>query len=272
METVLSSRTREVSISNERPFAIIGERINPTGRRVLEAEMKAGVMDRVRADAAAQARAGAVVLDVNAGIPGVDEPALLAATIRAVMEVSDAPLCIDSSSIEALAAGLAVCEGKALLNSVNAEEHRMERIFPLVKKYGAAVIGMTSDETGISMVPSERLELARRIVNRATDHGIEPEDVIIDPIALSAAAGRTYREVTLETIRLVRDELGCNITCGLSNVSFGMRGRAAVNAAFLPKAMESGLTCAIANPLEPEVWNAVFAGDLVLGRERRDSE
>jgi 5-methyltetrahydrofolate--homocysteine methyltransferase len=267
VETRLSSRAREVVVSGDRPFVIIGERINPTGRKVLAAEMKEGVMDRVRSDALAQAAGGAHMLDVNAGIPAVDEPALLVAAIRAVMEVSELPICIDSSIIEALEAGLAAYEGKALVNSVTAEEERMERILPLVKKHGAAVIGMANDETGISMVPAERLALARRIVERAADHGIPQEDVIIDPIAMTVAADPTCGLITLETMRLIRDELGNNMTCGASNVSFGLPDRATVNAAFLPLAMHSGLTCAITNPLVPEVRRAVLAGDLLLGHD-----
>ena len=197
MDTRLASRSREVVVSIDRPFVIIGERINPTGRRVLAAEMKEGRMDRVRADAIAQVAAGAHMLDINAGIPMADEPALLVAAIRAVAEVTDAPICIDSSIIEALEAGLSAYEGKALVNSVTAEEERMERIFPLVKKHGAAVIGMANDETGITMVPEERLALARRIIERAADYGIPQEDVIIDPIAMTVAADPTAGQVTL---------------------------------------------------------------------------
>ncbi len=267
METRLSSRSREVVVSIDRPFVIIGERINPTGRKVLAAEMKDGRMDRVRSDAVAQAAGGAHMLDVNAGIPAIDEAALLVAAIKAVMEVSDLPICIDSSIIEALEAGLSAYEGKALVNSVTAEEERMERILPLVKKYGAAVIGMANDETGISMVPEERLALARRIIERAADHGIPPEDVIIDPIAMTVAADPTCGVITLETMRLIRDRLGNNMTCGASNVSFGLPDRATVNAAFLPLAMHAGLTCAITNPLVPEVRRAVLAGDLLLGHD-----
>lgn len=267
METVLRSRTREVIISIERPLVVIGERINPTGRKVLAAEMKEGRMDRVRADAVAQAAAGAHMLDVNAGLPAADEPALLVAAIKAVSEVSDLPICIDSSVVEALEAGLAAYEGKALVNSVTAADERMDRILPLVKKHGAAVIGMANDETGISMVPTERLEIARRILERAADYGIPREDVIIDPIAMTIAADPTCGLVTLETMRLIRDELGNNMTCGASNVSFGLPDRATVNAAFLPLAMHAGLTCAITNPLVPEVRRAVLAGDLLLGHD-----
>ena len=267
METRLTSRGREVVISGDRPFVIIGERINPTGRKVLAAEMKDGVMDRVRSDAQAQTAAGAHMLDVNAGIPAIDEPALLVAAIKAVMEVTDIPICIDSSIIEALEAGLSAYEGKALVNSVTAEEDRMERILPLVKKHGAAVIGMANDETGITMVPEERLALARRIVERAADHGIPQEDVIIDPIAMTVAADPACGLITLETMRLIRDKLGNNMTCGASNVSFGLPDRPAVNAAFLPLAMHAGLTCAITNPLEGQVRRAILAGDLLLGHD-----
>jgi 5-methyltetrahydrofolate--homocysteine methyltransferase len=267
LDTVLRSRTREVVISIDRPFVVIGERINPTGRKVLAAEMKEGRMDRVRADAIAQAAAGAHMLDVNAGIPAIDEPALLVATIKAVTEVSDLPICIDSSVMEALEAALAAYEGKALVNSVTAEDERMDRILPLVKKHGAAVIGMANDETGISMVPEERLAIARRIVERAAEYGIPKEDVIIDPIAMTVAADPTCGLITLATMRLIRDELGNNMTCGASNVSFGLPDRATVNAAFLPLAMHAGLTCAITNPLVPEVRRAVLAGDLLLGHD-----
>ena len=267
METVLRSRSREVIVSIDRPFVVIGERINPTGRKVLAAEMKDGKMDRVRADAVAQAAAGAHMLDINAGIPQLDESALLVAAIKAVADVTDVPICIDSSIIEALEAGLSAYEGKALVNSVTAEEERMERILPLVKKHGAAVIGMANDETGISMIPEERLALARRIIERAADYGIPQEDVIIDPIAMTVAADPTCGLITLETMRLIRERLGNNMTCGASNVSFGLHDRATVNAAFLPLAMHSGLTCAITNPLVPEVRRAVLAGDLLLGHD-----
>jgi 5-methyltetrahydrofolate--homocysteine methyltransferase len=256
-----------VIISIDRPFVVIGERINPTGRKVLGAEMKAGVMDRVKSDALAQVAAGAHMLDVNAGIPALDEAALLVAAIKAVVEVTDAPLCLDSSVVEALEAGLAAYQGKALVNSVTAEDERLERILPLVKRHGAAVIGMANDETGITMVPEERLALARKIVERAADHGIPAEDVVIDPIAMTVAADPLSGRITLETMRLIRDHLGSNLVCGASNVSFGLPDRPTVNAAFLPLAMDAGLTCAITNPLIPEVRRAVLAGDLLLGHD-----
>ena len=267
MQTILRSRSREVVISGDRPFVMIGERINPTGRKVLAAEMKAGVMDRVRSDAIAQVEAGAQMLDVNAGVPLVDEPALLVATIKAVGEVTDVPICIDSSVIEALEAALAAYEGKALVNSVTAEDERMDRILPVVKKHGAAVIGMSNDETGITMVPQERVEIARRIIERAKYYGIPAEDVIIDPIAMTVAADPQAGLVTLETMRLIREQLGNNMICGASNVSFGLPDRHILNAAFFPVAMHAGLTCAITNPLVPEVRKAVQASDLLLGHD-----
>ncbi len=267
MDTVLRSRSKQVAISTSRPFVMIGERINPTGRKVLAAEMKAGVMDRVKADAIAQVEAGAQMLDVNAGVPGIDEPALLVATIKAVSEVTDVPLCIDSSVIEALEAALAVYEGKALVNSVTAEGERMDRILPLVKKYGAAVIGMSNDETGITMVPQERVEIARRIIDRAAYYGIPREDIVIDPIAMTVAADPQAGLITLETMRLIKEQLGNNMTCGASNVSFGLPDRSILNAAFFPVATHAGLSCAITNPLIPEVRKAVLASDLLLGHD-----
>jgi 5-methyltetrahydrofolate--homocysteine methyltransferase len=264
---VLRSRSKEVVVSVERPFVMIGERINPTGRKVLAAEMKAGIMDRVKADAIAQVEAGAQMLDVNAGVPGIDEPALLVAAIKAVSEVTDVPICIDSSVIEALEAALEVYEGKALVNSVTAEGERMDRILPVVKKYGAAVIGMSNDETGITMVPQERVEIARRIIERAAYYGIPREDVIIDPIAMTVAADPQAGLVTLETMRLIKEQLGNNMTCGASNVSFGLPDRSVLNAAFFPVAMHAGLTCAITNPLIHEVRKAVLASDLLLGHD-----
>src|SRR5260370_29254437 len=204
------------------------------------------------------------MLDVNAGIPAGDEPALLVAAIKAVSEVSDLPICIDSSVLEALEAGLAAYEGKALVNSVTAEDERMDRILPLVKKHGAAVIAMANDETGISMVPEERVAIARRILDRAAEDGIPREDVIIDPIAMTVAADPTCGRVTLETMRLIRDQLGNNMTCAAANVSFGLPDRATVNAAFLPLATHARLTSATTNPLAPVVRQAVLAGDLLL--------
>ena len=267
METMVRSRSKAVVISRDHPFVMIGERINPTGRQVLAAEMKAGRVDRVKADALAQVEAGAQMLDVNAGVPGIDEPALLVATIKAVTEVVDVPLCLDSSVVEALEAALPVYEGKALVNSVTAEDERLDRILPLVRKHGAAVIGMANDETGITMVPEERLAIARKIVERAVYYGIPREDVVIDPIAMTVAADPQAGVITLRTMELIRDALGNNMTCGASNVSFGLPERPALNAAWLPVAMRAGLTCAITNPLIDEVRKAVMASDLLLGHD-----
>lgn len=265
METVLGSPTKRVVIGPEHPFVVIGERINPTGRKAFADELLAGNLDRVREDAARQVEAGAPVLDVNAGVPGADEVDLLVRMVQAVMETTDAPLCIDSATDAALEAALDAYEGKALVNSVTGEDERLERVLPLVKGHGAAVIGMANDERGISMVPEERLRAARKIVERAADHGIPPEDVVIDPLVMSVGADGTAPSVALETMRLVRDELGCNLTCGASNVSFGMPGRAALSAAFLGMARYAGLTSAIANPLTPEIRTSVLATDVLLG-------
>ncbi len=267
MHTILSSATKTVRIGDDQPFAIIGERINPTGRKIFQLQLRNGDLSRVEIDVKEQVAGGAMLLDVNMGTPLADEAALMTRAVTLIQELTDLPLVIDSSIIEVLDAGLAAYQGKALVNSVTAEDERMDRILPLVKKHGAAVIGMANDETGISMVPEERLAIARRIVERAAEYGIPKEDVIIDPIAMTVAADPTCGLITLETMRLIRDELGNNMICGASNVSFGLPDRATVNAAFLPLAMHAGLTCAITNPLVPEVRRAVLAGDLLLGHD-----
>jgi 5-methyltetrahydrofolate--homocysteine methyltransferase len=267
METILESPTRKVVIGPDQPFVIIGERINPTGRKVLAAELQQGKLDRVLADAEAQVTAGAAMLDVNAGVPGADEPALLIQLVQAVQEITDVPLSIDSSVAAALEAALPVCHGKPLVNSVTGEEDRMEAILPLVGRTGAAVIGLAHDEAGPSMDPHERLRVARKIVQRAADHGIPPENVLIDPMAMTVGADSNSARVTLETIRLVRQELGNNLTLGASNISFGLPDRKLINAAFLALAMGSGLTSAIANPLAEGVRTTVMAADLLLARD-----
>lgn len=267
METVLYSNTQTVIIGPGRPFVMIGERINPSGRKKLGVEMAAGDFDRVRRDAEAQVAAGAHMLDVNAGVPIADEAELLVGAIQAVTEVVDVPLCLDSSVVEALEAGLAVYEGKALVNSVTGEDDRLELILPLVKKYGAAVIGMANDETGIPNDPQYRLAVARKIVERAQAYGIPPEDVIIDPLAMTVAADPQAAVVTLTTMRLIRDELGVNMCCGASNISFGLPDRGPLNAAFLSMAMLSGLTCAITDPTNPTIRQAILANDLLLGHD-----
>ncbi len=266
--TVVSSPTREVVIGFDRPFTIIGERINPTGRKLLAAEMKAGDFSRVERDAIAQVEAGAHMLDVNAGIPLADEPAILAQTVRLVQSLVDVPLSIDSSIVEALEAGLAAYQGKALVNSVTGEEERLERVLPLIRKYGAAVVAISNDDTGISENPDVRFEVARRIVERAADHGIPREDVIVDPLVMPIGAMATAGQQVFRLVRRLREELGVNSTCGASNVSFGMPDRERINAAFLPMAIASGLTSAITNPLAAEVKASIMAADVLMGNDQ----
>jgi 5-methyltetrahydrofolate--homocysteine methyltransferase len=266
--TVVSSATREVVIGFDRPFTMIGERINPTGRKLLAEEMKAGDFSRVERDAIAQVEAGAHMLDVNAGIPLADEPAILARTIQLVQSLVDVPLSIDSSIVEALEAGLAVYQGKALVNSVTGEEERLERVLPLIRKYGAAVVAISNDDTGISEDPDVRFEVARRIVERAADHGIPSEDVIVDPLVMPIGAMATAGQQVFRLVRRLREELGVNTTCGASNVSFGMPDRERINAAFLPMAIASGLTSAITNPLAAEVKAAIMAANVLMGNDQ----
>ena len=266
MDTVLQSPSRTVTIGPEQPFCIIGERINPTGRKAFAEELRGGDLSTVAADAVAQTEAGADMLDVNAGIPLVDEADLLQRMLTTVQASTDLPICIDSSVIEALEAGLSVYEGKALVNSVTGEDDRLEEILPLVARHGAAVIGLANDETGIPETPQQRLEIATKIVKAAGDFGIPPEDVIIDPLAMTVGADTTAVTVTLEAIRLIREHLGVNMSLGASNVSFGLPQRAVLNAAFLPMAMAAGLTSAIMSTA-PVVVESVRAADLLLGHD-----
>jgi len=265
--TVVSSATRTVVIGSDNPFVIIGERINPTGRKLLAEEMKNGDFSRVERDVLAQVEAGAHMLDVNAGIPLADEPAILARTIQLVQSLTDLPLSIDSSIVEALEAGLAVYKGKALVNSVTGEDERLERVLPLVKKYGAAVVAISNDETGISEDPDVRFEVARHIVERAADHGIPREDILVDPLLMPIGALPTAGRQVFRILNRLRDELGVNSTCGASNVSFGLPNREGINGAFLAMAMASGLTSAITNPLLVEVRQSVMAADVLLGND-----
>jgi len=265
--TVLVGRGGELRIGDEHPFAIIGERINPTGRTRLTEEMVAGDMTTVQADAVAQVAAGARVLDVNAGVPGFDEPEMLSQAVKAIVAVVDVPLCIDSSTPEALEAAVPLAEGKVLINSVTAEEHSLERLLPLVKRLGAAVIGMANDEDGISMDPRVRLAAARKVVEAAADHGIERGDVVIDPLAMPIGAAPDAATAMVETIRLIREELGVNVSCGASNISFGMPDRQGLEAAFLVMAIAAGMNAAITNPLHRSVRKAVMAEDMMLGRD-----
>ncbi len=266
METVLRSRSSTVTIGADRPFCIIGERINPTGRKAFAEQLRDGDLSTVTIDATAQVQAGADMLDVNAGIPLVDEPDLLKSMLRTVQDAVDVPICIDSSVISALEAGLSVYEGRALVNSVTAEDERLEEILPLVARYGAAVIGLANDETGIPETPQKRLDCARVIVGAAGDYGIAAEDVIIDPLAMTVGADTEAVGTTLATISLIRDELGVNMCLGASNVSFGLPQRHVLNASFLPMAMATGLTSAIMSTAEVCV-QSVRAADLLLGHD-----
>jgi len=267
MKTIVSSATRTVVISPEDPFVIIGERINPTNRKKLAEELRRFDFGRVRSDALAQVEAGAQMLDVNTGIPGADEPGMLTGAIQAVMEVTDAPISIDSSTPEALEAALPAYKGKALVNSVTGEDEMLERLLPLVKKYGAAVIGIANDDTGISNDPQERFAIARKIVERAADHGIPKEDVIIDPLCMPIGANHEFGRITFETMRLIREGLGVNMSVGAGNVGFGLPDRPPLTASFIQLGMHVGLTASITNALEPEIYTMILAGDLMLGRD-----
>ena len=266
-ETIISSAAKEIRIGFDQPFVIIGERINPTGRKMLAKEMAEGDFSRVVKDALAQVAAGAQMLDVNAGIPLADEPGILAETIKLVQSLTDVPLSIDSSIVAALEAGLEVYQGKALLNSVTGEEERLESVLPLVKKYNCAVVAISNDETGISEDPDVRFEVAKKIVERAEDHGIPRADVVVDPLVMPIGAMGTAGVQVMQLVRRLREELKVNTTCGASNVSFGLPNRDGVNAAFLTMAMASGLSSAITNPLHDSIMQAVMGGDVMLGKD-----
>jgi 5-methyltetrahydrofolate--homocysteine methyltransferase len=265
--TIVSSARKEVAIGFDRPFVIIGERINPTRRTALAAEMKTGDLTRVMSDALAQTGAGAHMLDVNAGIPLADEPALLAACIKRIQGATDAPLAIDSSRVDALEAGLAAYKGKALVNSVTAEDEHLNQVLALVRRHGAAVVAICHDETGISADVDVRLAVARKIIHRAADYGIAPCDVVVDPLVLPAGTDCRAAPATLELIRRLRDELNVNTVCGASNFSFGLPNRACLNAGFLGLAIGAGLTAAIANPLDPILMSLVRGTDVAMGRD-----
>ncbi len=266
--TVISSATKEVVMGPDRPFVVIGERINPTGRKALAAEMKVGDFSRVEADALAQVAAGASMLDVNAGIPLADEPAILAKAIELVQAITDVPLAIDSSIVAALEAGLAVYRGKALLNSVTGEEDRLESVLPLVKKYGCAVVAISNDDTGISQDLEVRFQVAKKIVERAEDHGIPRCDVVVDPLAMPIGAiGAAGRQV-LKLVARLRDELGVNSTCGASNISFGLPNRSVMNTTFVTMASGAGLTSAIVNPLHPDMMSGIRAANVINATDK----
>lgn len=266
-DTVISSATKEVVIGFNRPFVVIGERINPTGRKIMAAEMLAGDFSRVESDALAQVAAGAHMLDVNAGIPLADEPGLLARAVQLVQSLTDVPLSIDSSIVAALEAGLSVYKGKALVNSVTGEEDRLETVLPLVKKYGAAVVAISNDETGISQDPNVRFEVARKIVNRASDYGIPASDIVVDPLVMPIGAINQAGVQVMQLVHRLRTELKVNTTCGASNVSFGLPERNGINAAFLTMAIAAGMTSAITNPMHDEVMRAVMGADVMMGND-----
>ena len=268
LETTLRSASAEVVIGHGRRFCLIGERINPTGRRIFQEQLRAGDLSAIERDVLAQVEGGADVLDINMGVPLTDEPELLAKAITLAQTLTDRPICIDSSVVEALEAGLAAYQGRALVNSVTAEDDRMELILPLVKKYDAAIIALPNDAEEIPMEADRRLELVQHIVEVATgEYGIARQDIVIDPLAMPIGADTSVVTTTLETMRRIRDGYGLNMTCGASNVSFGMPDRHTLGAAFLPMAMTSGLTCAIMDARTPQIVDAVKAADLLLDHD-----
>ncbi|UCF82515.1 MAG: dihydropteroate synthase [Desulfobacteraceae bacterium] len=267
LTTIVSSETQEVKISRDLPTVIIGERINPTGRKQLQEELRQGNFDTVRRDALAQVEAGAAILDVNAGIPQVNEPVLLVEMIKHIGELTDIPLCIDTANVDALEAALRLYKGKALVNSVSGEEAKLEAILPLIKESGAAVIGLTMDDEGIPATVEKRVVIAGKIIERATKMGIDLEDIVIDPLALSMGAEQEAGKIALDSIEAIAGEFGVNITMGCSNISFGIPDREPVNAAFMAMAIRCGLTCPITSPLKEQVHMAILAADLCMGRD-----
>jgi 5-methyltetrahydrofolate--homocysteine methyltransferase len=268
LETVLRSASQEVVIGHDRRFCLIGERINPTGRKVFQEQLRAGDLSAIARDVQAQVEGGADVLDVNMGVPLTDEADLLAKAISMIQELTDRPICIDSSVVEALEAGLSVYQGRALVNSVTAEDDRLAQILPLVKKHDAAIIALPNDEDEIPMEVEKRVELTRKIIEVATkEYGIAAADIVIDPLAMPIGADQTVVVTVLETMSRIRDEFGVNMTCGASNVSFGMPSRHALGATFLPMAMLAGLTSAIMDTRTPQIVEAVKGADLLLGHD-----
>ena len=265
--TKISSASREIRIGFDQPFVIIGERINPTGRKILAEEMKNGDYSRVEHDALAQVAAGAVMLDVNAGIPLADEPKILAEAIRLVQSVTNVPLSIDSSIIAALEAGLEAYQGKPLLNSVTGEDERLEAVLPLVAKYKCAVVAISNDEAGISENPDDRFDVAKKIVERAADHGIHYSDIVVDPLVMPVGAINSAGRQVLHLVKRLHEELKVNTTCGASNFSFGLPNRKGIDGHFLSMAIGAGMTSAITNPLHEEVMQGVMAADVAMGHD-----
>lgn len=268
MHTTLSSSSSSLTIGPDQPFCIIGERINPTGRKKFQEQLRENDLSAVEVDVAQQIAGGAMMLDVNMGAPLVDEAKLLGEAVTLVQSLTDVPLCIDSSVVEALEAGLAAYQGKALVNSVTMERERIDLILPLVKRYGAAVIALPNDEEAIPEDPHRRLELAKQLIGIATDEfGIPIEDIVVDPLAMPVGADHTLAMKTMEAIHLISSEIGVNTTLGASNVSFGMPDRHTLNAVFLPMAMQAGLTSAIMDARTDQIVTAVKGADLMRGND-----
>ena len=271
MDTIVKSATRSVAIGPDQPFVIIGERINPTGRKRLAAEMQAGNFDRVVQDALAQVEAGAHILDVNVGVPSVEpektEPEMMAHCVELIQSVTDLPLSVDSSVVPALIAGIKAAKGRPLVNSVTGEEERLEKVLPVVAEYGLPVIAITNDERGILFDPRDRFGVAKKIVERAASYGIPPQDVLIDPLAMPVSSIASAGSDLFAITRMVREELGCNTVCGASNISFGLPNRQAINSAFIAMAIAAGLTSAIANPLDEAVRQTIYAADVLMGHD-----
>jgi 5-methyltetrahydrofolate--homocysteine methyltransferase len=267
MHSILRSATKEVIIGHDVPFVIIGERINPTGRKKFQEQLRAGDLSQIEIDVQQQVEGGADVLDVNMGVPLTDEPDLLSRAIKLVQSKTDLPICIDSSVIEALEAGLKAYEGKALVNSMTGEDDRMELILPLVKEHKAVIMALSNDETGIPATAQERLVITEKIVRTVEKYGIPLEDLVIDPLAMTVGADVEAVKITLETIHLIKEKFGLNMSMGASNVSFGLPNRHAVNASFLPMAMAAGLTSAIMDARTKEIGTSVRAADLLLGKD-----
>jgi 5-methyltetrahydrofolate--homocysteine methyltransferase len=267
MHTVVQSASKTVTIGHDQPFCIIGERINPTGRKKFQELLRAGDLSTIAVDVESQVKGGADMLDVNMGVPLTDEPALLSKAIKLIQTLTDLPICIDSSVIEALQAGLEAYEGKALVNSMTGEDDRMELILPLIKKHNAAIIALPNDETGIPATAAERIVITEKIIRTVEKHGISLDNLVIDPLAMTVGADPEAVKITLETIHLIREKWGLNMTLGASNISFGLPNRHALNAAFLPAAMSHGLTCAVMDARTPAINEAVRAADLLLGMD-----
>lgn len=268
MHTVVQSASKSVTIGHDQPFCIIGERINPTGRKKFQELLRAGDLSTIAVDVESQVKGGADMLDVNMGVPLTDEPALLSKAIKLIQTLTDLPICIDSSVIEALQAGLEAYEGKALVNSMTGEDDRMDLILPLIKKHNAAIIALPNDETGIPATAAERIVITEKIIRTVEKHGISLDNLVIDPLAMTVGADPEAVKITLETIHLIREKWGLNMTLGASNISFGLPNRHALNAAFLPAAMSHGLTCAVMDARTPAINEAVRAADLLLGMDQ----